>query len=87
MCSNQLDKEDNIVGKINKDGKLELDERKHRLWVYNDCFSHEKCDECKLLPLCFGCKCPLNIGRNGWVPCNSDLLEFTIENSLINFYG
>jgi len=48
-----LDDEPGIIGSINNDGIIEIDDRKKTFWD-KDPFEFEECKNCKVLPLCLG---------------------------------
>ena len=48
-----LDDEPGIIGQINEDGELEIDEMKKTFWDKDPC-EFEECKKCKVLPLCLG---------------------------------
>lgn len=69
-CTVALDmREDNIVGKLTPEGKLELDPDKVALWVEPSFESDPKCRQCVILPLCQGVACPLIRIRDRHSPC------------------
>lgn len=56
-CTLALDDDRNTVGVIHDKG-YEIDSKKHAPWITNSFINHAQCRECKVLPLCFGKKCP-----------------------------
>lgn len=71
-CTVALDKEDyNIVGQLQPDGSLALDDSKLALWT-NPSFESDKiCQSCSLLGSCQGLSCPLIRIEEGHRPCVS----------------
>ena len=59
--------EDNIVGKISRDGKLETNHNMNK-WVKNHVSKYDKCNNCAWMPICLNVGCPL-IDINGGVNC------------------
>jgi uncharacterized protein len=58
-CTIDLDTKDrNIVGQIQEDGGLDLDEDKMALWTEPAYESDKKCQKCVVLPVCQGIYCP-----------------------------
>ena len=48
-----LDDEDGIIGGIDEDGSISIDDRKKVFWD-KDPFDFEECKQCSILPLCLG---------------------------------
>lgn len=75
-CTVDLDKKDrNIVGRLNEDGTLTLDEDRFALWTEPAFASDQKCQKCVVLPLCQGISCPqirFDENRSPCVPLRRD---------------
>ncbi|GHV40313.1 radical SAM/SPASM domain-containing protein [Clostridia bacterium] len=56
-CTVKLDDNQNDVGKLSADGRLQLIHNKHSCWVCKQSKLTEKCQKCKILPICFGGRC------------------------------
>lgn len=63
-CTNILDKRENIIGYISNTGTLNISKEEYCKWVYYDYEFSQKCLSCKVLPLCFGKRCPKNFAVN-----------------------
>lgn len=85
-CSFALESSDNIIGTLNKDGSYVIDEYNYYNWVYRDYLISEKCKECKVLPLCFGKRCPKTFIRVDEMRCNTDIINAEIEGLLDSYY-
>lgn len=58
-CTIDLDKKDrNIVGRLDSEGEIELDEDKFALWTEPAFENDKKCQKCVVLPVCQGMFCP-----------------------------
>jgi uncharacterized protein len=53
------DMPENVVGRLNRDGSLELDDEKMSQWVSPYFENDTMCRSCHVLPLCQGATCPL----------------------------
>ena len=76
----------NLLGELSINGTLILNDEIYAKWVYNDYLTEQKCKECRLLPLCFGKKCPKHKIIEGMFYCNSDDQEKEMLEVLKNFY-
>ena len=86
-CSLDFDMEDNKIGTITDNQEFNINYNKYIKWVYNDYQFSIKCQKCKILPLCFGKKCPKNFSIYGYSEsCNLDLLYNDIEGIIRNYY-
>lgn len=85
-CSFALESSDNIIGTLNKGGSYVIDEYNYYNWVYRDYLISEKCKECKVLPLCFGKRCPKTFIRVDEMRCNTDIINAEIEGLLDSYY-
>lgn len=56
-CTLSLDDDLNKIGKIHKDGTMEIDDYKHSKWVGKKTQLAEECKQCKVLPVCYGGRC------------------------------
>lgn len=57
-CTVGLYEPNNNVGYLNEEGGLELNYEKFNLWTSGNSKFDKKCNECKLIPLCFERMCP-----------------------------
>jgi len=85
-CTYFTDFSNNNLGYINQENEFVIDVIKETKWNYSDYLMYSKCNECKLLPLCFGKKCPSKILHDGKLDCNSSLLEMGLKKSIIAYY-
>lgn len=85
-CSFDLESPDNIIGKLDKNGNFIENKNNYYNWVYRDYLSIEKCKTCKILPLCFGKKCPKTLIKQKETFCNTDIIQAEIEGLLENYY-
>lgn len=69
-CSVAIDQDNNRLGKIHKDGTLDLDMDKLALWTTSGEETNEKCQSCFFRPSCQGNHCPLYRMRTGNRPCS-----------------
>lgn len=77
-CTLAIDDEINKVGRISKDGELQLDFDKLSKWMIPNC-EHVECRECRMLPLCFGRNC-VNMAAHGeQFFCNYTMHEIELE--------
>jgi len=58
-CTLKLDEEYNKVGKVEINGELNIDHKRHAPWITRYNMLNEKCKSCDILPVCFGGACPL----------------------------
>lgn len=56
-CTLSLDDELNKIGRLYKDGTMEIDGYKHAKWVGKKSQLAKQCRKCKVLPLCYGGRC------------------------------
>lgn len=68
-CSIALDDEMNKVGRLHKDGRMELDTHKISRWVSSGEEQDAVCRSCYFRPACQGNHCPLYRMRTGRRPC------------------
>lgn len=69
-CTVVLDQDErNVVGMINRNGELTIDDGKLAPWVAPYFESDRKCQRCAVLPVCQGFSCPLPRITNGERPC------------------
>jgi uncharacterized protein len=59
-CSLMLDNKQNLVGSINEQGNMLLDEEKISKWIYRFDNLREECLKCCFRPLCNNSLCPAN---------------------------
>jgi uncharacterized protein len=69
-CTIDLDKYDrNVVGQIDAEGELEIDQDKLGLWTQPAFERDGKCQKCVVLPVCQGTFCPQIRIESGDSPC------------------
>jgi uncharacterized protein len=69
-CTVDLDKQDrNVVGHLNDDGEMILDQDKLALWTEPAFEQDKKCQKCVVLPACQGIFCPLIRIESNQSPC------------------
>lgn len=69
-CTVDLDKEDrNVVGRLDEEGVLHLDQSKVTLWTEPAYSSDPGCQKCVVLPVCQGISCPLIRITENKSPC------------------
>lgn len=79
-CTVDLDKQDrNIVGHLNDQGELELDQDKMALWTEPAFQSDGKCQKCVILPVCQGVYCPQIRIEHDQSPCTPLRLNYKKE--------
>lgn len=57
-CSANFTNPNNIIGCINKNGDMNIDESKHALWICNQNIETEICTNCSFSACCLGTSCP-----------------------------
>lgn len=78
-----LDDEEGIIGEINNEGKIEIDEIKKVLWD-KDPFSFNECIDCKILPLCLGgCQMKRNVKN---IESCSPEYKYSLDELVKNYY-
>lgn len=83
-CTLSLDDELNKIGRIYKDGTMEINDYKHAKWVGKKSQLAEKCKTCKVLPLCYGGRCVNGRVHGDGFECDSGLQEQELA-SLITY--
>ena len=85
-CTVALDDlEENVVGRLHADGRMELKDERMAQWVNAHFENDAQCRGCHLLPGCQGAACPLTRVENGTRTCSgvrSELkreMRFTLE--------
>ncbi|MDI1483412.1 radical SAM protein [Polyangium sp. y55x31] len=69
-CTVVLDKdENNVVGRLHEDGRLELDDDRMALWTEPAFQRDSQCQKCAVLPSCQGISCPLPRITDDARPC------------------
>ncbi|MCI9079511.1 MAG: radical SAM protein [Lachnospiraceae bacterium] len=74
-CTLSLDDELNRIGRIYKDGTMEIDDYKHARWVGKKSQLAGQCKTCKVLPLCYGGRCVNGRVHGEDFECDRDLQE------------
>lgn len=73
-CTHRLDSEVNKIGYLHPDGTATINSNLNAMWIYNDYLAHPECNTCKLLPLCFGKRCPVcYVDENLSFECDQEL--------------
>jgi len=76
-CTIELDSnERNIVGQIDEEGGLNLDDNKMALWTEPAFENDSNCKKCAFLPSCQGLSCPLLRFQTGESPCIDERKHF-----------
>lgn len=79
-CTHRLDSIKNKIGYLEQDGQAILYSNLNAQWNYKDYLSMPKCQTCKLLPLCFGKKCPVcYVDDELTFECNQELEMIELE--------
>jgi len=82
-CTVALDKDpSNIVGILNEDGKIEMNEDKFSKWVEPAFESDQNCQKCHILPACQGMSCPLLRFEYNASPCAATV-KHSIHHELV----
>lgn len=69
-CTIELDMSDrNVVGMLDEEGDLQLDQDKMSLWCEPAFEKDTKCQKCVVLPVCMGSSCPLIRFEQHTSPC------------------
>ncbi|MED4916692.1 radical SAM/SPASM domain-containing protein [Geobacillus thermodenitrificans] len=68
-CTVALESDFNKIGKINKNGDLDIDYDKYALWILNEAEEDDVCQKCFFRPSCHGSACPLVRIESGTRPC------------------
>jgi uncharacterized protein len=89
-CTVALDEmEENVVGQLLPDGRLELKDERMLLWVAPHYESDKVCQNCYVLPVCQGAQCPLSrveVNRRSCAPVKSSLkreMRITLNESAV----
>ncbi|HEU4883835.1 MAG TPA: radical SAM protein [Longimicrobium sp.] len=89
-CTVALDEmPENVVGQLQRDGKLELDHERLSAWVTPHFESDTMCQNCYVLPVCQGAQCPLSrveVNRRSCAPVKSTLkreMRITLNESRV----
>ncbi|MFG6347710.1 MAG: radical SAM protein [Lachnospiraceae bacterium] len=83
-CTLSLDDGLNKIGRIYKDGTMEIDDYKHAKWVGKKSQLQEQCKKCKVLPLCYGGRCVNGMVHGGSFECDRNMQEQELA-SLITY--
>lgn len=81
-CSHYLSIPENNVGFLNEKGEMEIDKKKHALWISNYSTQSKTCRDCKILPLCFGKRCVATMVQYGKMNCFSEVETIKVENTI-----
>ncbi len=74
-CTLSLDDDLNKIGKLHKDGTMEIDDYKHAKWVGKKTQLEDQCKQCRVLPLCYGGRCVNGLVHGGSFWCDRKLQE------------
>jgi uncharacterized protein len=78
-CTVALREPENLVGHLNEDGDLQLDDTRMRTWVASGAEADHACQSCSLRPACHGDACPLarlhNGGQRACPPLKSNIMH------------
>ena len=86
-CTVSLDKQDNnIVGVLDEEGDLRLDDERYALWVEPVFETDKSCQICYLLPSCQGLSCPLMRFSHNQSPCDATVKP-NLRNKLVSTYA
>lgn len=87
-CSFELDSPNthNIIGILDEKGSLIENKNNYYNWVYKDYLTLDKCKNCKILPLCFGKRCPKALNKLGDMPCDINIIHAEVEGLLDSYY-
>lgn len=80
-CSHLLDYPGNQIGQLNEDGSTTLNVIENSKWVYRDFMTRDDCKDCKILPLCMGKRCPIDLVNNCF-RCDKALREVDVIETL-----
>ena len=83
-CTLSLDDPLNRIGKLKKDGTMEIDEAKHSRWVGKKIMLADKCKTCRVLPLCYGGRCVNGRVHGESFQCDNGLMERELEELMVN---
>jgi len=82
-CTVALDKDpSNIVGVINEDGKIEMNDDRLSKWVAPAFETDQNCQKCHILPSCQGMSCPLLRYEHNTSPCAATV-KHSIHHELV----
>lgn len=84
-CTHLLDWPDNRIEHLSDDGVMVVKTDLEIKWSYFNIRKNADCSECKLLPLCFGKRCPIDVVA-GCFSCNGKLREINLIESLEMMY-
>jgi uncharacterized protein len=79
-CTIALDElEENVVGQLHPNGRLELNDERMAHWVKPHFETDSLCQQCYVLPTCQGAACPLTRVKNGMRTCSGIKRELKSE--------
>jgi len=85
-CAVMTDLKQNHIGTLGLNGEFKRNSNVYSKWVCSDYLTERKCKRCKLVPLCFGKKCPLPRVLFGELDCNPSDAEIAIVELLKAYY-
>lgn len=71
-CTVAFEDPRNLVGKVNLDGTLEIDDDRFALWTATDYRNDTGCQKCFYVPSCMGASCAMVRLETGHAPCPPD---------------
>lgn len=77
--TSESNKQSNLIGYLDLNGKLILNKAKESLWL-TDLYGSEKCIRCKFYPICNGGMCPYQKLFRHNTPCYYDDFEYILTN-------
>ena len=81
-CSHHLSLPENNIGYLNENGDMIIDQKKHALWISNYSNQMKYCNDCKILPLCYGKRCVATMVRFSKSNCLPEVETLKIEQTL-----
>ena len=82
-CTIALDKDPaNVVGILNEDGNIDMNEERFSKWVEPAFETDQNCQKCHLLPSCQGMSCPLLRFEYDASPCAATV-KHSIHHELV----
>lgn len=79
-CTLKLDDDFNKIGQVEEEGVFNILHQKHAPWVVRYNFLNDKCEECNILPICFGGLCPLGKVQGKQQECNKKEQQANVYN-------
>ena len=83
-CTVDLDSDFNKVGRLQSNGSMDIDHKKHCKWVNKDRMLTPACKECDVFPICFGEGCPLRTVRSNKESCDKEFQRHNIIKRILS---